>query len=76
MAASMQGFIQTMVMTFTSAVLAPLLGASGIHLAFGLFSLALAGYLSWFIYARHFLTAPKEQEDTIQPRSPKRRRQE
>jgi DHA1 family bicyclomycin/chloramphenicol resistance-like MFS transporter len=60
MAASMQGFIQTMAMTFTSAVLAPLLGASGMQLAMGLLSLMIAGYLSWFIYARHFLPKPKE----------------
>ncbi len=51
-AASMQGFIQTMVMTFTSAVLAPLLGASGFKLAFGLLGLALAGYAAWFTYRR------------------------
>lgn len=56
-AASMQGFIQTMVMTFTSAVLAPLLGASGMKLAIGLLSVMLAGYLAWFVYARWFLPA-------------------
>lgn len=55
-AASMQGFLQTMVMTFTSAVLAPLLGASGMELAIGLAFLALSGYLAWLAYER--LVAP------------------
>ncbi len=59
MAASMQSFIQTMVMTFTSALLAPLLGSSGINLAFGLLCLMLAGFAAWFIYAQRF---PPERE--------------
>ncbi len=61
MTASMQGFIQTMVMTFTSAVLAPLLGNSGIHLSFGLLALLLAGFVPWLFYARSCVAA-KEAE--------------
>ncbi|MDP9415137.1 MAG: hypothetical protein M3Q08_13855 [Pseudomonadota bacterium] len=59
MAASMQSFIQTMVMTFTSALLAPLLGSSGTKLAIGLLFLMLAGFAAWFIYAQTF---PPERE--------------
>ena len=61
MAASMQGFIQTMAMTFTSAVLAPLLGNSGMQLSVGLAGLMAAGFLAWLFYARGFVAARDEE---------------
>ena len=73
-AASTQGFLQTMVMTFTSAVLAPLLGASGMKMAIGLTCLALSGYLAWLAYER-LLAAPTvqarpEPESVLTPPEP------
>lgn len=50
MAASMQGFIQTMVMTLVSAVVAPLVADSGLKLALGVSCFLAVGYLSWFAY--------------------------
>jgi DHA1 family bicyclomycin/chloramphenicol resistance-like MFS transporter len=50
MAASMQGFIQTMVMTFVSGVIAPLLADSGMKMALGVLVLLCASYLAWCIY--------------------------
>lgn len=63
MAASMQGFIQTMVMTLTSAVLAPLLGASGTKLAIGMLCLITLGYLAWFVHAWWF--PPAEEGEPV-----------
>ena len=53
MAASMQGFIQTMVMTFASGVVSPLLAESGLKMALGVFVFMAAGYLCWFAYRSH-----------------------
>ena len=52
MVASMQGFIQTMVMTFVAGVASPLLAASGIKMAYGMLVSLILGYLAWFAYGR------------------------
>lgn len=53
MAASMQGFIQTMIMTFASGIVSPLLAESGLKMALGVLAFMAAGYLCWFAYFRH-----------------------
>ncbi|WP_194713261.1 multidrug effflux MFS transporter [Noviherbaspirillum soli] len=50
MAASMQGFIQTMVMTFVTAVVAPLVADNGIEMAVSVAGFLAAGYLAWNIH--------------------------
>jgi DHA1 family bicyclomycin/chloramphenicol resistance-like MFS transporter len=62
MTASMQGFIQTMVMTFVSAVVSPLLAQSGLKMALGVLVFLGAGYFCWFVYTiRVHADAGKEQ---------------
>jgi DHA1 family bicyclomycin/chloramphenicol resistance-like MFS transporter len=58
MTASMQGFIQTMVMTFVSAVVSPLLAESGMKMALGVLFFLGAGYFCWFAYARRVRQMP------------------
>jgi len=55
MVASLQGFVQTMVMTFVSGVVAPLLGNSGLKMALGVLAFLTVGFLAWFFYARNAL---------------------
>ncbi len=50
MAASMQGFIQTMIMTLVSGVVSPLLADSGLKMASGVFVFLMCGYFAWFIH--------------------------
>lgn len=52
MSASMQSFIQTMVMTFVSGVFAPLVANSGMKMAFGVLGFLTLGYLAWNIFTR------------------------
>ncbi|MBN9604652.1 MAG: multidrug effflux MFS transporter [Afipia felis] len=52
MAASMQGFIQTVVMTLVSGFAAPLLGGSGMKMALGMLLSLVGGYLAWAAYRR------------------------
>lgn len=52
MAASMQGFLQTMVMTLVSGVVAPLVADSGLKMALGVLSFLACGYLAWVNYAK------------------------
>ncbi len=47
MVSSMQGFVQTMVMTLASGVVAPLVSHSGIWMAIGMFLFMLLGYAAW-----------------------------
>lgn len=47
MVSSMQGFVQTMVMTLASGVVAPLVSHSGIWMATGMFLFMLLGYAAW-----------------------------
>lgn len=50
MAASMQGFIQRMVMTFVTAVVAPLVADNGLEMAVSVGGFLAAGYLAWTIH--------------------------
>jgi DHA1 family bicyclomycin/chloramphenicol resistance-like MFS transporter len=52
MASSMQGFIQTMVMTFVSAIIAPFLADSGMKMALGVLAFLSTGYFSWRAYVQ------------------------
>lgn len=52
MASSMQGFVQTMVMTLVSGATAPLLAPSGINMALGALAFLTLGCLSWSVYAK------------------------
>lgn len=60
MAASVQAFIQTMVMTFVAGIVAPLLADSGAKLAMGLFGLWALGCLAWSAYAKYSRAASAE----------------
>ena len=50
MVASMQGFVQTMVMTFVSGVLAPLVADSGLKMGLGVLAYLVLGYLAWHTF--------------------------
>lgn len=52
MASSLQGFIQTMFITFVSGVAAPLLSGVGIQLASGMAGFMGVGLISWLVYAK------------------------
>lgn len=52
MAASMQGFVQTMVMTFVSGVVAPGVADSGLKMALGVLAFLGTGYFGWALYER------------------------
>lgn len=52
MAASVQGFVQTMVMTLVSAAVAPLVGGSGLKMALCVLCFLTAGYVAWFAHAQ------------------------
>lgn len=57
MAASVQGFIQTMVMTIVSAVVAPLVADSGSKIALSVSCFLAAGYLAWRIHTPSLQTS-------------------
>lgn len=61
MVASMQGFIQTMVMTLVSGVVAPLVADSGLKMAFCVLAFLVFGFFAWFAYAKHALAASKKK---------------
>lgn len=61
MAASLQAFLQTMVMTLISGVVSPLLGASGMKMAAGMLACVGIGYLVWLAYAKHASALPQEE---------------
>lgn len=52
MAASMQGFIQTMVMTFVSGIVVPWVADSGLKMALAVLCFVAVGYLGWFGYEK------------------------
>ncbi|WP_269495694.1 MFS transporter [Castellaniella sp. S9] len=52
MAASLQGFVQTMVMTLASGLVAPLVADSGLAMALTVFCFLGARCLAWFCYTR------------------------
>ncbi|MEA2118788.1 multidrug effflux MFS transporter [Halovibrio sp. HP20-50] len=52
MVSSLQGFIQTMFLTFVSGVAAPLLSGTGINLALGTSGFLCLGFAAWWLYAR------------------------
>lgn len=52
MAASMQGFVQTMVMTFVSGVVAPRVADSGLKMGLAVLSFLALGYLAWAAYTQ------------------------
>lgn len=52
MAASVQGFVQTMVMTLVSGVLAPLVGNSGLKMAVCVLCFLSLGFAAWFAHAQ------------------------
>lgn len=52
MAASMQGFVQTMVMTHVSGIVAPFVADSGLKMALTVLGFLGVGYLAWFVHAR------------------------
>lgn len=52
MAISMQGFIQTMVMTFVSGLIAPLVADTGLKMALGVLFFLTIGYLAWVAYSK------------------------
>lgn len=51
--ASLQGFLQTMVMTAVSALAPPLVGHSGFLMALTMSAFAATGCAAWLIYRRH-----------------------
>ncbi|MBX9864203.1 MAG: multidrug effflux MFS transporter [Hyphomicrobium sp.] len=52
MAASMQGFVQILIMTLVSGFAAPVLGASGMKMALGMLLSLAGGYVAWIGYLR------------------------
>lgn len=60
MVSSMQGFVQTMVMTLASGVVAPLVAHSGFWMATGMFVFMSLGYAAWIAHAKSKTTASDE----------------
>ncbi len=60
-AASLQAFLQTMVMALISGVVSPLLAASGMKMAAGMLACVGIGYLVWLAYAKHASALPQEE---------------
>lgn len=52
MVASLQGFVQTIVMTIVSSIAAPMLGSSGMKMALGMLLSLTAGFVAWAAYRR------------------------
>lgn len=64
MAASVQGFVQTMVMTLVSGVVAPLVGESGLKMALCVLFFLTMGYAAWFAHTRGTRGRPTSHSST------------
>lgn len=64
MVSSLQGFVQTMVMTFASGVVAPLVAHSGIWMATGMLAFMSLGYAAWTAYGKSNSTVAESDEST------------
>lgn len=60
MAASVQGFLQTLVMTLVSSIAPPAIGSSGALMAAAMTGFAATGFVGWFFYSRG-LSSEKQQ---------------
>jgi DHA1 family bicyclomycin/chloramphenicol resistance-like MFS transporter len=62
MVSSLQGFVQTMVMTLASGVVAPLVAHSGIWMATGMLGFISLGYAAW---AAHGKSTAIESDESL-----------